>query len=125
MANASRWQGKWDIRHVYRRAASLAIAAFLRHSEEMLVALAAIFLAGIANFAMHRAFMESDDPMVQAMIRPFVERVGPWVSYAFEFMLLICGMLLAQRNWFAGLLLYGLYTMVNMMAFSWIRNRPR
>jgi len=91
----------------------------------MLVAIIAIFCAGIANFAMHRAFMESDDPLVQTMIRPFIDRAGPWVSYAFEFMLLVGAMLLANRNWFAGLLLYGLYTMVNAMAFSWIRNRPR
>ena len=91
----------------------------------MIVAVIAIFCAGIANFAMHRAFMESDDPMVQAMIRPFVERVGPWTSYGFEFILLLGALMLADRNWFAGLLLYGLYTMVNAMAFSWIRNRPR
>jgi hypothetical protein len=91
----------------------------------MLVAIIAIFLAGIANFAMHRAFMESDDPMVQAMVRPFVARVGPWTSYGFEFILLLGALMLARRNWFAALLLYGLYTMVNSMAFSWIRNRPR
>lgn len=91
----------------------------------MIVAFIAIFCAGIANFAMHRAFVESDDPLVQQMIRPFVERMGPWFTYAIEFMLLVGALLLASRNWFAGLLLYGLYTMLNGMAFSWIRNRPR
>jgi hypothetical protein len=113
------------ITRVYRGAWSLAIGPALRHSKDMIVAIIAIFIAGAANFAMHRAFMESDDPLVQSMIRPFVERVGPWVSYAFEFMLLVGAMALASRNWFAGLLLYGLYTMVNVMAFSWIRGRPR
>jgi hypothetical protein len=91
----------------------------------MIVAFIAIFFAGIANFAMHRAFVESDDPMVQAMIRPFLDRVGPWVTYGIEFTLLLGALLLAERNWFAGLLLYGLYTMMNAMAFSWITNRPR
>lgn len=91
----------------------------------MFVALIAIFCAGIANFAMHRAFMESDDPLVKAIVGPFVRRAGPWTSYAFEFILLLGAMMLATRNWFAGLLLYGLYTLFNAMAFSWIRNRPR
>jgi hypothetical protein len=113
------------IARVYRRAAMLAIGRCPRHSRKMFVAFIAIFCAGIANFAMHRAFMESDDPLVQTMVRPFVQRVGPWTSYAFEFILLLGAMMLASRNWFAGLLLYGLYTMVNAMAFSWIRNRPR
>lgn len=91
----------------------------------MIIAFIAIFCAGIANFAMHRAFVESDDPLVQAMIRPFVEKTGPWLTYAFEFILLLGALMLAERNWFAGLLLYGLYSMFNAMAFSWIRNRPR
>lgn len=90
----------------------------------MIVAIIAIFFAGIANFAMHRAFMQSDDPLVQALVRPFVARVGPWTSYAFEFIILIGAFMLSQRNWFAALLLYGLYTMLNTMAFNWIRNRP-
>jgi hypothetical protein len=110
---------------VYRRAAALAIGCGPRHSKQMFVALVAIFCAGIANFAMHRAFMESEDPLVQAIVGPFVRRAGPWTSYAFEFILLLGAMMLATRNWFAGLLLYGLYTMFNAMAFSWIRNRPR
>jgi hypothetical protein len=113
------------MRCVYRRTPALAIARGARHSKQMFIAVIAIFCAGIANFAMHRAFVESDDPLVQAMIRPFLDRVGPWVTYGFEFILLLGALMLAQRNWFAGLLLYGLYTMFNAMAFSWIRNRPR
>lgn len=91
----------------------------------MIVAIIAIFCAGIANFAMHRAFMESDDPLVQAVVRPFVDRAGPWTSYGFEFILLVGALMLAERNWFAALLLYGLYSMLNGLAFGWIRNRPR
>jgi hypothetical protein len=113
------------MRRVYRRTRALAIVRRPRHSKQMFIALFAIFCAGIANFAMHRAFVESDDPLVQAMIRPFLDKVGPWVTYGFEFVLLLGALMLAQRNWFAGLMLYGLYTVFNAMAFSWIRNRPR
>lgn len=91
----------------------------------MIIAFIAIFCAGIANFAMHRAFVESDDPMVQAMVRPFLDRVGPYFTYSVEFTLLLGAFLLASRNWFVGLLLYGLYTIVNAIAFNWIRGRPR
>ncbi|PZQ22549.1 MAG: hypothetical protein DI569_07320 [Sphingopyxis macrogoltabida] len=91
----------------------------------MLIALAAIFLAGIGNFAMHRAFMESDDPLIQQMVRPLADKVGPNITYIFEFLLLVGAMAIASRNWFAGLMLYGLYTIFNAMAFSWIMQRPR
>ena len=91
----------------------------------MLIAIIAIFCAGIGNFAMHRAFMESDDPLIQQMVRPLTERAGPNITYVFEFLLLVGALAVATRNWFTGLLLYGLYTIFNAMAFSWIMQRPR
>jgi hypothetical protein len=95
------------------------------HRKKMLIAVIAILCAGIANFAMHRAFLESDDPLVQAMLRPIRDRAGRHVTYAIEFLVLVAALLLANRNWFAGLLLYGLYTLLNTLAFNWISNRPR
>jgi len=89
----------------------------------MLIALFAIFCAGVGNFGMHRAFMESDDPLVQQMVRPLAERVGPHITYVFEYLLLVGAMAIATKNWFTGLMLYGLYTIFNAMAFSWIRHR--
>ena len=74
---------------------------------------------------MHRAFMESDDPLIQQMVRPLADKVGPNITYVFEFLLLVGAMAIASRNWFTGLLLYGLYTIFNAMAFSWIMHRPR
>lgn len=91
----------------------------------MFIAMAAIFLAGIGNFAMHRAFMECDDPLVQQVVRPLAAKVGPYVTYVFEFLLLVGALAIATRSWFAALILYGLYTVFNAMAFSWIMNRPR
>ena len=91
----------------------------------MVIALIAIFLAGIGNFAMHRAFMESDDPLIAQMVRPLADKVGPHATYVFEFLLLLGAMGIATRHWFAGMMLYGLYTIFNAMAFSWVMNRPK
>lgn len=89
----------------------------------MVIAIIVIFCAGIANFAMHRAFMESDDPLIQQMVKPLADRAGPHITYIFEFLLLVGAMAIATRSWFAALMLYGLYTMFNAMAFSWIMQR--
>lgn len=91
----------------------------------MALALIAIFLAGIANFAMHRAALESDDPLIQAAVKPFQDRLGPYVTYVIEFLFLVAAMSVANRHWFAGLMLYGAYTIFNAAAFTIIRNRPR
>lgn len=91
----------------------------------MWIAIIAIFGAGIGNFAMHRAFLECDDPMVRQMMRPLAAKAGPYITYVFEYLLLVGAMAIATRNWFTGLVLYGLYTVFNAMAFSWIMNRPR
>ena len=91
----------------------------------MLIAIIAIFCAGIGNFAMHRAFMESDDPLIQQMVKPLADKVGPNITYIFEFLLLVGAMAIATRNWFAALMLYGLETLFHAMAFSWIMQRPR
>lgn len=91
----------------------------------MLIAMIAIFCAGVGNFAMHRAFMESDDPLIRQMVKPLADKAGPHVTYIFEFLLLVGAMAIAVQNWFIALMLYGLYTVFNAMAFSWIMQRPR
>lgn len=89
----------------------------------MVIALIAIFCAGVGNFAMHRAFMESDDPLIQQMVKPLADKAGPHITYIFEFLLLVGAMAITTRGWFTALMLYGLYTMFNAMAFSWIMQR--
>lgn len=91
----------------------------------MWIAIIAIFCAGTGNFAMHRALMESDDPLVRQMTRPLAEKIGPHTSYILEYLLLVGAMAMATRNWFAGLMLYGLYTIFNAIAFNWIMHRPK
>lgn len=91
----------------------------------MIITLIVLFAAGVANFAMHRAFMESDDPQIAMLIRPMAEKVGRHTTYVFEFFLLLGAMSLATWSWFAAMVTYGLYTMFNAMAFSWIMNGPR
>ena len=91
----------------------------------MWIALIVIFGAGVANFAMHRAFMESDDPLIQQMVRPLADKVGPNITYVFEYLLLVGAMAIATRNWFTGMLLYGLYTIFNTLAFNWVMRRPK
>lgn len=89
----------------------------------MLLAMIAIFCAGVGNFAMHRAFMECDDPLVQQMVRPLADKVGPHATYVLEFLLLVGAMAIATRSPVTAATLYGLYTLFNAMAFSWIMQR--
>ena len=91
----------------------------------MWIAIIAIFCAGVGNFAMHRAFIESDDPLVQEIVRPLIRKVGPHTTYVFEFLLLVGAMAIATRTWFTGLMLYGLYTIFGTLTFSWIMHRPK
>ena len=62
---------------------ALAFPPRLSHLHVMWIALIVIFGAGVANFAMHRAFMESDDPLIQQMVRPLADKVGPNITYVF------------------------------------------
>src|SRR3546814_12264013 len=84
--------------------------------KPMLIAIFAIFCPGIGNFAMHRAFMESDDPLVRQMVRPLADQVGPHVTYVFEFMLLLGALTIATRHWFIGLFSHGIYNIFNPLA---------
>lgn len=89
----------------------------------MWIALALLFLAGIGNFAMHRAFLESDDPLIRQMIAPLAGRVGPHATYIVEFLLLVGAMAIAPRNAVIAIMLYGIYTIFNAMTFTWVMNR--
>lgn len=91
----------------------------------MTLALIFIFLAGIGNFAMHRALVESRDPIVQASVAPVQRAMGRYTSYAFEFVLLLMTMVFSQSWPVATLLLYGLYTTINGVVFALLTNRPR
>lgn len=91
----------------------------------MTIALIAIFFAGIANFALHRAMVESDDPVVIAALKPFRDKLGPYATYSVEFLFLVSALTITGQSWFLGLIIYGIYTALNFAAFSMIQNRPR
>jgi hypothetical protein len=55
------------------------------------MAIAIVFLLGIANFALHRAVLGSGHAVVQAMVRP--GGPGGKLTLALEFVLLLAAML--------------------------------
>ena len=57
-----------------------------------MTALLATFLLGIANFALHKAVLESGHPLLGRM--PFMNMLGPRASLAAEFLVLLGAMLL-------------------------------
>lgn len=88
----------------------------------MFMALIAIFVAGIANFAMHRWLLEGGHPVVRAAIAPVQRALGPYATYGLEFFLLLGAMLLAEQSWFVALCLYGVYTALNAATIAWLKS---
>lgn len=82
-----------------------------------MIAISIVFLAGIANFAMHRAVLESRDPDVAALVESILAKVGSRTTYLFEFVFLTLGLMLAERKPVIGVALYAAYTGLNIMAY--------
>ncbi|MEC7623665.1 MAG: hypothetical protein VYA25_05725, partial [Pseudomonadota bacterium] len=57
-----------------------------------------LFILGIANFALHRAMLDSDHPLL-ASLPPALRANGGRLSLAFEFLILLLAMLLAANGW--------------------------
>jgi len=90
----------------------------------MLIALIAILLAGMANFAMHRWMLESGHPAVEMATGPMRRTLGRHSTYVIEFILLVTAALATQHSWAAPLLLYGVYTMMNVGTVAWLKGPP-
>lgn len=75
-----------------------------------------IFLCGIANFALHKATMESDHPMAMQMRAAFSRFMGGWGSYMLEFLILLSAFSFAAMDWAIALPAYAVYTMMNALA---------
>lgn len=71
-----------------------------------------LFILGIANFALHRAMLDSDHPLL-ASLPPALRANGGRLSLAFEFLILLLAMLLAVNGWPSAAWVYGLYTLIN------------
>ena len=89
----------------------------VREAESMLLIIG--FLLGVANFAMHKAVVESGHPFVEDTKRYFGKHIGPYGSYAIELALLIGAMWLANEGSVLITLFYAAYTGMNVIA-TWL-----
>ena len=81
-------------------------------------AVLALFVLGIANFAMHKAVLESGHPLVGQMPR-FVHKLGGRITLAAEFVLLLGAMLLVAAGFAGWGWGYCGYTLLNALA-AWL-----
>ncbi|MFM5929729.1 MAG: hypothetical protein ACKOPQ_02355 [Novosphingobium sp.] len=82
------------------------------------MALLIVFLLGIANFAMHKAVLESGHPML-AQLPSIFRSPGGKLSLVVEFMMLLGTMLVVASGstiWVGG---YGLYSAMNGLS-AWL-----
>jgi hypothetical protein len=72
-----------------------------------------IFICGIGNFAMHKAMMESDHPMITEARGSFSKLLGPYGSYILEFFMLTAALIFANLGMLSAVIFYGIYTLAN------------
>ena len=77
----------------------------------------AIFVLGIANFAMHKAVLTSGHPLLRRM--PWFQIFGGRVSLAAEFLILLGAMLLVATEFSGWGWAYLAYTVLNALA-AWL-----
>jgi len=76
------------------------------------VGLIIAFFCGIANFALHKAVMESDHPMLRQI--PWLrEMLGGRASFALEFLILLGAMALVAEGSLFWALAYFAYSLFN------------
>ena len=82
------------------------------------MAIIAIFLLGIGNFALHRAMVESGHKMLASL--PLAPGgIGRRIMLATEFMVLLVAMLLAANGWPGLAWAYLVYTGINALT-AWL-----
>ena len=77
-----------------------------------------LFLLGVANFALHKAVLESGHAMLDALPQ-FYRSGGGRVSLVFEFCVLLAAMLLAGNGWPGAIWAYVIYSAVNFLS-GWL-----
>lgn len=80
--------------------------------------LAVLFVCGVANFALSKALIESDHPILETL-PPALLRNGGRMSLAFEFAILLIAVMLAANGWPSAAWLYAGYTAANGV-FGWL-----
>lgn len=82
------------------------------------MALLALFLLGIGNFALHRAVMESGHPMIERMsLSPHLP--AQRVVLGLEFLVLLAAMLMTANGWPEMAWAYAGYSLLNGMS-AWL-----
>jgi len=76
------------------------------------MALVVIFCLGVANFAMHRAVLESRHPAL-GHIPWAANRTGAWFSLLVEFVMLLGAMLMSEQGAVGWMWGYAVYTLAN------------
>ncbi len=77
-----------------------------------------IFLLGIANFALHKAVLESGHPLLGRMPW-FVHMLGGRLTLVSEFLVLLAALLLVANGWPALAWAYLLYSVLNVLS-AWL-----
>ena len=75
--------------------------------------LALLFALGVANFAIHKAVLESGHPLLDSL--PGLMRGGGKMSLGFEFMVLLAAMLIASNGWPGAAVVYFIYSLLNLV----------
>lgn len=71
-----------------------------------------LFVLGMVNFAIHKAMLESNHPLLGSLPAAF-RAGGGRVSLAFEFFVLLTAMLLVAHDWSAAAWGYTIYSLLN------------
>jgi len=77
-----------------------------------------LFALGTVNFAVHKAVLESDHPMLETLPQSFTANGGK-LSLAIEFCVLIGAMIMADHGWPAAAWAYGIYSAINALT-GWL-----
>lgn len=77
-----------------------------------------LFGLGVANFALHKAVLESDHPILDTL-PGMLRRNGGRISLLLEFLVLLVAMLLTANGWPGAVWLYGGYSLVNALG-AWL-----
>lgn len=80
--------------------------------------LAIIFLLGVANFALHRAVLESGHPLL-GRSPWYTHLLGGRITLATEFLLLLAALLLAAQGWQWAVWVYLVYSLLNAIG-GWL-----
>lgn len=84
----------------------------------MSIAVLLVFLFGVANFALHRAVIESGHPILRGLGR--TAGLAPRrIFFIVEFLVLLAALTLAVNGWAAIAWIYAIYSLANGVA-AWL-----